>query len=50
MLLEAFRDRAAGEAHVRSEHFKAAIAWMPDAVAATPGIRRSTRRRLVDHG
>jgi quinol monooxygenase YgiN len=38
MLLEAFRDRAAGEAHVRSEHFKAAMAWMPDAVAATPDI------------
>ena len=38
VLLEAFRDRAAGEAHVRSEHFKAAIAWMPDAVAATPDI------------
>lgn len=38
VLLEAFRDRAGGEAHVRSEHFKAAMAWMPDAVAATPEI------------
>ena len=38
VLLEAFRDRAAGEAHVHSEHFKAAMAWMPDAVAATPDI------------
>ena len=26
VLLEAFRDRAAGEAHVHSEHFQAAIA------------------------
>jgi quinol monooxygenase YgiN len=38
VLLEAFRDRAAGEAHVHSVHFKAAMAWMPDAVAATPDI------------
>ena len=38
VLLEAFRDRAAGEAHVHSEHFKAAMAWMPDAIAATPEI------------
>ena len=38
VLLEAFRDRAAGAAHVHSEHFKAAMAWMPDAVAATPDI------------
>ena len=38
VLLEAFRDRTAGEAHVHSEHFKAAMAWMPDAVAATPDI------------
>src|SRR5919198_1797496 len=38
VLLEAFRDRAAGEAHVHSAHFQAAMAWMPDAVAARPGI------------
>ena len=38
MLIEAFRDRAAGAAHVHSDHFKAATAWMPDAVAATPEI------------
>ena len=31
VLLEAFRDRAAGEAHVHSAHFQAAMAWMPDA-------------------
>ena len=38
VLLEAFRNRTAGEVHVRSDHFKAAMAWMPDAVAATPEI------------
>ena len=38
VLLEAFRDRAAGEAHVHSAHFQAAMAWMPDAVAASPEI------------
>src|SRR5262245_20474970 len=38
VLLEAFRDRAAGEAHVHSEHFQAVMAWMPDVIAATPEI------------
>ena len=38
VLLEAFRDRAAGEVHVHSEHFQAAMAWMPDVVAETPAI------------
>ena len=38
VLLEAFRDHAAGEVHVHSEHFQAAMAWMPDVVAATPEI------------
>jgi quinol monooxygenase YgiN len=38
VLLEAFRDRAAGEAHVHSEHFQAAMAWMP--------TRSRQRRRL----
>jgi quinol monooxygenase YgiN len=38
VLLEAFRDRAAGAAHVHSEHFKTAMAWMPDMIAATPEI------------
>ena len=38
VLLEAFRDRTAGEAHVHSAHFQAAMAWMPDAVATTPEI------------
>ena len=38
VLLEAFKDRAAGEAHVNSEHFKAAMALMPDMIAARPEI------------
>lgn len=38
VLLEAFRDRAAGEAHVGSEHFKAAMARLPDAISETPRI------------
>ena len=38
VLLEAFRDRTAGETHVHSEHFRAAMAWMPDAIAETPEI------------
>ncbi|MGE3540680.1 MAG: putative quinol monooxygenase [Candidatus Tectimicrobiota bacterium] len=38
VLLEAFRDRAAGEAHVQSAHFQTAMAWMPEAIAARPEI------------
>lgn len=38
VLLEAFRDRAAGEAHVHAEHFATAMAWMPDAIADAPEI------------
>ncbi|MEJ3658319.1 putative quinol monooxygenase [Actinomycetes bacterium KLBMP 9759] len=37
VLVEAFRD-GAGEAHVTSDHFKAAMGWMPDVVATTPDI------------
>lgn len=37
-LVEAFRDGEAGAAHVNSEHFKAAMAWMPDMVAEKPEI------------
>src|SRR5262245_44757944 len=36
VLLEAFRDRAAGAAHVHSDHLKEAMAWMPEVVADTP--------------
>ncbi|MDX6227885.1 MAG: hypothetical protein QOI76_1275 [Frankiales bacterium] len=37
VLVEAFADGAGG-AHVASDHFKAAMAWMPDVVASTPEI------------
>jgi quinol monooxygenase YgiN len=37
VLVEAFGDDAAA-AHVNSDHFKAAMAWMPDVVAETPDI------------
>ncbi|MER5910315.1 putative quinol monooxygenase [Streptomyces sp. NPDC001982] len=37
-LVEAFADGDAGAAHVQSAHFKAAMEWMPDYVAATPQI------------
>jgi quinol monooxygenase YgiN len=38
VLLEAFRDREAGEAHVNSDHFKAAMALMPDMISERPEI------------
>jgi quinol monooxygenase YgiN len=38
VLVEAFKDRDAGAAHVQSEHFKTAMAWMPDMIAAKPEI------------
>jgi quinol monooxygenase YgiN len=38
VLVEAFRDAEAGQAHVNTDHFKAAIAWMPDAVSDIPRI------------
>jgi quinol monooxygenase YgiN len=38
VLVEAFRDQAAGEAHVTSEHFKNAMATLPDAISGTPDI------------
>ncbi|MET8509622.1 putative quinol monooxygenase [Streptomyces sp. NPDC004787] len=38
VLLEAFADAAAGAAHVESEHFKAGLATMGEAIAATPEI------------
>jgi quinol monooxygenase YgiN len=37
VLVEAFRDDAAS-AHVNSDHFKAAIAWMPEMIAESPQI------------
>jgi quinol monooxygenase YgiN len=38
VLLEAFRDRDAGEAHVNSDHFKVAMVLMPDLISSTPQI------------
>lgn len=37
VLVEAFQDDAA-EAHVNSDHFRTAMAWMPGVVAETPQI------------
>ena len=37
-LVEGFRDAAAGAAHVSSSHFKAAIARLPEFLAAPPEI------------
>ncbi|HZS22817.1 MAG TPA: putative quinol monooxygenase [Pseudonocardiaceae bacterium] len=38
VLVEAFESAEAGQAHVNSEHFRAAMAWMPDLIAETPEI------------
>ena len=38
VLVEAFRDGAAGGAHVQSEHFKRAQQWLPRHLASTPKI------------
>jgi quinol monooxygenase YgiN len=38
LLVEAFRDGAAGAEHVNSQHFQAAIAALPNWLAATPEI------------
>lgn len=38
VLVEAFQSRDAGGEHVNSDHFKTAMAWMPDAIAKTPEI------------
>ena len=38
VLVEAFADRAAGEAHVNSDHFKAATVVLSDSLAAVPEI------------
>jgi quinol monooxygenase YgiN len=38
VLVEAFEGSEAGAAHVGSDHFKAALAWMPDLISKTPEI------------
>ncbi|GAA3564346.1 hypothetical protein GCM10022197_19970 [Microlunatus spumicola] len=42
MLVEGFRDGEAGADHVGSDHFKAAVAKLPDYVSATPKIISET--------
>ncbi len=37
VLVEGFQDDA-GPAHVNSDHFKKAMAWMPDVIAESPEI------------
>lgn len=38
VLVEGFRDGDAGGAHVNSDHFKAAMSWMPSVIATRPRI------------
>lgn len=38
VLVEAFRDAAAGSAHVNSDHFKQAMRELPTALTSTPKI------------
>jgi len=38
VLVEAFESREAGDVHVNSDHFKAAMAWIPDVISETPEI------------
>lgn len=38
VLVEGFRDAAAGEAHVATDHFQKVLEWTPDWVAERPQI------------
>jgi quinol monooxygenase YgiN len=38
ILIEAFESHQAGEAHVSSDHFKSAMAWIPDVISKIPEI------------
>src|SRR6202008_5050531 len=42
VLVEAFRDADAGAAHLNSDHFKAAMRDLPQALASTPRIISQT--------
>ena len=42
VLVEAFRDGDAGVAHVNSDHFKAAVRDLPQALVSTPRIISQT--------
>ena len=44
VLVEAFQNGEAGAAHVNSDHFKTAMAWMPEVVAQAPEIINVERR------
>lgn len=48
-LVEAFSDGAA-EAHVTSDHFRAAMGWMPDVVAVKPSIVSTTIEGMTGWG
>jgi quinol monooxygenase YgiN len=47
VLLEAFESRQAGEAHVNSEHFRTAMAWIPHVIVKTPEI---VNVEVLQHG
>ena len=38
VVVEAFADSAAGAVHVNSDHFKKAMAWIPEVIAKKPEI------------
>jgi quinol monooxygenase YgiN len=38
VLVEGFESPEAGSVHVNTDHFKEAMAWMPDVIAAKPDI------------
>jgi quinol monooxygenase YgiN len=38
ILVEAYESSQAGEAHVNSDHFKTAMAWIPDVISKPPEI------------
>jgi quinol monooxygenase YgiN len=38
VLVEGFRSAEAGAEHVNSEHFKTAMAWIPDVISRKPEI------------
>lgn len=37
-IVEAFADKAAGETHVQTEHFKDLLVWFPTVIGAKPRI------------
>ncbi|PZS39313.1 MAG: antibiotic biosynthesis monooxygenase, partial [Pseudonocardiales bacterium] len=47
VLIEAFESHQAGEAHVNSEHFRTAMAWIPNVIVKTPEI---VNVEVLQHG